>query len=89
MRTVLFLLFIITSTPTSSFGQDVPKPVKTEKIHQAPPEKTGLYSVEENGVVRIDWDTVQTLATSKADRTLSPIAEVMIAIRDNTLKPLR
>jgi len=34
-------------------------------------------------------DAVETLAYSKADRTMSPIAEVMLAIRDRNRKPMR
>jgi hypothetical protein len=32
-----------------------------------------------DGTVKIDQDAVETLAFSKADRTMSPVAEVMLA----------
>ncbi len=40
-------------------------------------------------MVKIDWDAVETLASSKADRMMSPVAEVMLAIRDGKWKLLR
>jgi uncharacterized membrane protein (Fun14 family) len=63
--------------------------VKTLKIQQVFPGSTVLYKIEADGSVKIDWDAVETLATSKGDRTMSPFAEVMIAIRDKTWKPMK
>ena len=48
-----------------------------------------LYAIDEDGTVRIDWITVETLAATKADRTVLPIAQLMLAIRDGTWKPVR
>lgn len=70
-------------------AQDAPRSVNTEKIRQPSPEVTALYSVGDGGQVRIDWEVVETLAATKADRTLSPIAQVMLAIRDQNWKPMR
>lgn len=59
------------------------------RIQQPSLGETTLYSVTPDGVVKIDWGAVETLASSRADKTLSPVAEVMIAIRDRTWKPMR
>ena len=48
-----------------------------------------LYTIDADGTVRIDWPAVETLATSKADRTVLPLAQLMLAIRDGTWKPAR
>lgn len=66
-----------------------PKSVKTLKIQKPSPETTALYAIEPDGTVKIDWDAVETLASSKADRTMSPVAEVMLAIRDGKWEPMR
>jgi hypothetical protein len=39
--------------------------------------------------VRIDWHAAETLAASKADRTVLPLAQLMLAIRDGTWKPAK
>lgn len=70
-------------------AHDAPRSIKTEKIRQPSSEVTALYSVDDSGQVRIDWEVVETLAATKADRTLSPIAQVMLAIRDQNWKPMR
>lgn len=66
-----------------------PKSVKTFKIQSPSPEATALYAIDPDGTVKIDWNAVETLAASKSDRTLSPLAEVMLAIRDRKWKPMR
>ena len=70
-------------------AQDQPKSVKTQRIQTSSLTDTELYKIESDGTVKIDWDAVETLASSKADRTMSPFAEVMLAIRDLKWKPLR
>jgi hypothetical protein len=45
--------------------------------------------IEEDGTVWIDWHAVETLAASKADRTVLPIAQLMLAIRDGSCKAAR
>lgn len=86
MRVLIFIAIFVTSP---LHAQDAPKSVKTMRIQQASPEVTALYSVGSDGIVKIDWDAVETLAASKSDKTLSPVAEVMIAIRDKTWRPMR
>ncbi len=71
-------------------AQDAPlKSVKTLKIQKPSPEAAALYAIEPDGTVKIDWDAVETLVASKADRTMSPVAEVMLAIRERKWKPMR
>lgn len=89
MRLLPVILFITIGSALNCSAQDAPKSVKTLRVQQSSPESTSLYSLGPDGVVRIDWHAVETLAASKSDRTLSPIAEVMIAIRDKTWKPMR
>lgn len=81
-----FLIGLLISS--ASFCQDQPKPVKTQKIEMSALADNALYKIESYGTVKIDWDAVETLASSKADRTMSPFAEVMLAIRDKTWKPM-
>jgi hypothetical protein len=45
--------------------------------------------IDADGTVRIDWPAVETLAATKADRTVLPLAQLMLAIRDGTRKPAR
>lgn len=87
MRWILVGLTILMSLAVAA--QDGPKSVKTLKIQKASPEATPLYAIEPDGTVKIDWDAVEILASSKADRTMSPVAEVMLAIRDHKWKPMR
>jgi len=71
-----------------AFAQDQPRSVKTQKIQAPSLTDTALYAIEADGTVKIDWNAVETLALSKADRTMSPFAEVMLAVRDNKWKPM-
>lgn len=88
MRYGFIALVTVTSIAAAS-AQDVPpKSVKTLKIQKFSPETAALYAIESDGTVKIDWDAVETLASSKADRTMSPFAEVMLAVRDKTWKPM-
>lgn len=66
-----------------------PKSVKILKIQNLSAEATALYTIDPDGTVKIDWEAVEILASSKADRTMSRVAEVMLAIRDSKWKPMR
>lgn len=87
MRT-LALTVTILALSSGSFAQDKPKSVRTQKIQAPSLTDTALYAIEADGTVKIDWNAVETLASSKADRTMSPFAEVMLAVRDKTWKPM-
>lgn len=90
MRQALIGLVMLTSFSAAASAQnDPPKSVKTLKIQQSSSEATALYAIDADGTVKIDWEAVETLASSKADRTMSPMAEVMLAIRDRKWKPMR
>jgi hypothetical protein len=45
--------------------------------------------IDEDGTVRIDWPAVETRAASKAGRTVLPVAQLMLGIRDGTWRPAR
>jgi len=85
------IVFAIAGTMISavSLAQDQPRSVRTQKIQTPSLTDTALYAIEADGTVKIDWNAVETLASSKADRTMSPVADVMLAIRDNKWKPMR
>ena len=83
----LALVCVVTSS--YCLAQDYPRSVKTQKVQAPSLIDTALYAIEADGTVKIDWNVVETLASSKADRTMSPLAEVMPAIRDNRWKPMR
>jgi hypothetical protein len=82
-----FILIATLAAPT--LAQDQPKPLKTVRIREPSPGPSTLYVIDEDGTVWIDWHTAETLAASKADRTVLPIAQLMLAIRDGTWKPAR
>lgn len=87
-RALAFTLIAALAGP--AFAQDQPKPLKTIRIREPPRGMDILYSIdEEDGTVRIDWRTAETVAKTKADRTVLPIALLMLAIRDGTWKPVR
>ncbi|MEA2939936.1 MAG: hypothetical protein QOD09_465 [Bradyrhizobium sp.] len=86
-RALAFLLIATLAGP--ALAQDQPKPLKTVRIRERAPGADILYTVDEDGTVRIDWPAVETLASSKADRTVLPLAQLMLAIRDGTWKPAR
>lgn len=87
--TVTFLILSVLTGASIVRADDEPKSVKTFKVRRASPDATTLYAIDADGTVRIDWDAVQALSASKADRTPSPVADVMLAIRDGRWKPLR
>lgn len=82
-------LLMVMNFTAASAEEGPPKSVKTLKIQKSSSETTALYAIDPDGTVKIDWEAVETLASSKADRTMSPIAEVMLAIRDRKWKPIR
>jgi hypothetical protein len=86
-RLLAFLLIAALAGP--ALAQDQPKSLKTVRIHEPAPGSPNLYVIDEDGTVRIDWPAVETLAASKADRTVLPLAQLMLAIRDGTWKPAR
>jgi hypothetical protein len=86
-RALAFTLIAALAGP--ALAQDQPKPLKTIRIHEPPRGMDILYTIDEDGTVRIDWRTAETVATTKADRTVLPIALLMLAIRDGTWKPVR
>jgi hypothetical protein len=86
-RVLAFMLIAAIAGP--SLAQDQPKPLKTIRIREPAPGAASLYVIDEDGTVRIDWQAVETLAASKADRTVLPVAQLMLAIRDGTWKPAR
>jgi hypothetical protein len=86
-RFLTFLLIAALAGP--ALAQDQPKPLKTVRIREPAPGADTLYAIDEDGTVRIDWPAVETLAASKADRTVLPLAQLMLAIRDGTWKPAR
>jgi hypothetical protein len=86
-RLLAFMLIAALAAP--ALAQDQPKSLKTVRIREPAPGTPNLYVIDEDGTVRIDWYAVETLATSKADRTVLPLAQLMLAIRDGTWKPAR
>ena len=82
-----FILIAALAAP--ALAQNQPKPLKTTRIREPSPAVATLYVIDEDGTVRIDWPAVETLAATKADRTVLPIAQLMLAIRDGTWKPAR
>ena len=88
MRRCLALM-LIAAPAAPALAQDQPKSLKTVRIREPAPGSPNLYVIDEDGTVRIDWPAVETLAASKADRTVLPLAQLMPAIRDGTWKPAR
>jgi hypothetical protein len=86
-RCLAFMLIAALAGP--ALAQDQPKPLKTVRVHEPAPGSPNLYVIDEDGTVRIDWPAVETLAATKADRTVLPLAQLMQAIRDGTWKPVR
>src|SRR4051794_32952248 len=86
-RLLAFILIAALAAP--ALAQDQPKSLKTVRIREPAPGSPTLYAIDEDGTVRIDWPAVETLAASKADRTVLPLAQLMLAIRDGTWKPAR
>ena len=82
-----FLLIAALAAP--ALAEDQPKTLKTVTIREPAPGMDTLYAIDADGTVRIDWPAVETLAASKADRTILPLAQLMLAIRDGTWKPAR
>jgi hypothetical protein len=74
--------------PTTAVAQDVTqRPVRTEKI-TGTPVGVGLYEVGPDGTVLVDWRAVEAAAEGPVDRTLTPVAQMMLAVRDGRWKPM-
>ena len=84
MRTPLIIVLLLATT--SALAE--PKRVKTETIHESSPGLNVLYVVEDDGTVRIDWKAVEAIAGSKSNRIMLQVAQLMLAIRDRTWKPV-
>lgn len=82
-------LLLIAALAGPALAQDQPKTLKTVRIREPAPGMDTLYAIGEDGTVRIDWQLAEALAASKADRTVLPLAQLMLAIRDGTWKPAR
>jgi hypothetical protein len=87
MRALIAITLLLGGVSASA-AQQGPKSVKTEIVREAAHGAEVLYQVEPDGTVRIDWEVVETLAASKSDQTLLPIAQLMLTIRDRTGKPV-
>jgi hypothetical protein len=86
-RVLAFMLIAALAGP--ALAQDQPKSLKTVRIHEPAPGSPNLYVIDEDGTARIDWPAVEMLAASKADRTVLPLAQLMLAIRDGSWKSAR
>lgn len=74
--------------PITAIAQEITqRPVRTEKI-AGTPAGVGLYDFAADGTVLIDWRTVEATAEGPANRTLTPIAKMMLAVRDGKWKPM-
>lgn len=74
--------------PTTALAQDVTqRPVRTEKI-AGMPVGVGLYKVGPDSTVFVDWRAVEAAAEGPVDQTQTPIAQMMLAIRDGKWKPM-
>ena len=80
------LVIILQLATTSALAE--PKRVKTETIRGSAPGLNILYMVEDDGTVRIDWKAAEAIVGSKSNRVVLPVAQLMLAIRDRTWKPL-
>lgn len=87
MRTE-WIAFLAIMLPVAAPAQDITqRPVRTEKIAGAP-VGVGLYEVSPDGAVLIDWRAVEAAAEGPSDRTLTPVAKMMLAVRDGKWKPM-
>jgi hypothetical protein len=77
MRTFVSLVVIVALVGPALAEEPKPRPIKMLKAHEASVGAIDMYVVEEYGTVRIDWDAVDTLHTWKADRTMSPMAQLV------------
>jgi hypothetical protein len=85
----LLALTLIAALAAPALAQDQPKPLRTIRIREPAPGMDTLYVIDEDGAVRIDWPAVETLAASEADRTVLPLAQLMLAIRDGRWRAVR
>ena len=74
--------------PTITLAQNITqRPVRTEKITGAV-AGVGLYSLDPDGTVLIDWHAVEASAIGVSDHMSMPVARMMLAIRDGKWKPM-
>jgi hypothetical protein len=85
----LLAFMMIGALAAPALAQDQPKSLKTIRIREPAPGMDTLYAIDKDGTVRIDWQLAEALTATKADRTVLPIALLMLAIRDRTWKPVR
>lgn len=79
---------LVVLLPAAASAQDIKQlPVRTERIIGAP-VGVGLYEVAPDGTILIDWRAVEAAAEGPADRTSTPVAKAMLAIRDGKWKPM-
>jgi hypothetical protein len=86
MRTLIFAMTAIAMGSSASAQQ--PKAIRTVPVQAAPAGAGDLYEVDDDGTVHIDWRAVEQLKATESDRTHLPIAQLMLAIRDRTWKPM-
>ena len=84
MRAPLVIILLLATT--SALAE--PKRVQTETIRESAPGLNILYVIEDDGTVRIDWKTAEAIVGSKSNSVVLPVAQLMLAIRDRTWKPL-
>jgi hypothetical protein len=74
--------------PATAMAQDITqRPIRTEKI-TGMPTGVGLYEVAQDGAVLVDWRAVEATAEGPPDRTLAPVAKMMLAVQDGKWKPM-
>lgn len=88
-RFELALLSVPLALLSSAALAKQPKRVQTVKVHETAPGAETMYQVAEDGTVSIDWEIVETIVITQADKTILPVARMMLAIRDGKWKPLK
>jgi hypothetical protein len=74
--------------PITAIAQEITqRPVRTEEI-AGTPAGVRLYDFAAVGTVIIDWRAVEATAEGPADRSTTPIAKMMMAVRDGKWKPM-
>lgn len=85
MRCLLAVAFAVLAV-APAFAQE-PKRLKTIRVQEPAPGGRDLFVIEDDGTVRIDWKKVEQAST--ADNVILPVAQLMLAIRDGTWKPMK
>jgi hypothetical protein len=88
-RIELLLVAVLLALLTSAAPAQQPKKVQTVKIHETAPGAETMYQVADDGSVSIDSEIVETVVSTQADKTMLPVARMMLAIRDGKWKPLK